>query len=453
MNIWRRLLLLLAFGALVATLSAQKAVAQPPPPPLYFPPLTNSSGANWDTLPASQLGWCEARIDTLYDYLESVDTKAFIVLKDGKRVLEKYFGTFTEDSLWYWASAGKSLTAFTVGLAQEQGFLNIQDTSAKYLGNAWSSMTSTQEAAVNIRHHLTMTTGLDDNGPNDDCTDDTCLTYLAAPGTRWSYHNAPYTLLDEVITNATGQTLNGFVTATIKAKTGMTGSYLPLGYNRVFFSNARSFARFGLLMLARGGWANTPVMTDTAYFSAMVTPSQTLNQSYGYLWWLNGQPSHRLPGSQLLFQGPLLPDAPPDVYSAIGKNGQLLSVQPSQGLVVIRMGEDNTGNLVPTVMINDIWRELGRVICLQTEEVPFKNALKLTVFPNPSANGEIKLLLDFGGTLRSAVVEVMDLSGRIVYSQTITSNSQQISGLSAGVYVIRARTSAGVAVEKVVVGR
>jgi len=450
-QIWRNLLLLLAFTAI---LSSQKAAAQPPP--LYFPPITNSSGANWDTLPASQLGWCEARIDTLYDYLESVDTKAFIVLKDGKRVLEKYFGTFTEDSLWYWASAGKALTAFTVGLAQEQGFLTIQDSSAKYLGNGWSSMTPAQEGAVNVRHHLTMTTGLEDNVPNLDCTDDTCLTYLAPPGTRWSYHNAPYTLLDEVITNATGQSLNGFVTANIKAPTGMTGSFLPLGYNRVFFSNARSFARFGLLMLARGRWASTTVMTDTAYFNAMVTPSQTLNQSYGYLWWLNGQPSHRLPGTQFTFPGMLLPDAPPDVYSAIGKNGQLLSVQPSQGLVVIRMGEDNTGNLVPTVMINDIWRELGRVICLGNNESPLvqaANPLSITVYPNPSENGEVNLLLDFGGKPSSAVVEVMDLSGRVVYSQNITTNTHQISNLSAGVYVVRARTSAGVAVEKVVVGR
>jgi hypothetical protein len=149
----------------------------------------------------------------------------------------------------------------------------------------------------------------------------------------------------------------------------------------------------------------------------------------------------------------LLPDAPPDVYSAIGKNGQLLSVQPSQGLVVIRMGEDNTGNLVPTVMINDIWRELGRVICLGNNESPVKNTLSMTVYPNPSENDEINLLLYFGGKPSSAVVEVMDLSGRVVYSQNITTNTHQISNLSAGVYVVRARTSAGVAVEKVVVGR
>ncbi|HPW87208.1 MAG TPA: hypothetical protein PLU78_08425, partial [Chitinophagales bacterium] len=73
---------------------------------LYFPPLT---GNNWDTIAPQRLGWCQERIDSLYNYLDTTGTDGFIILKDGKIVLEKYFGTFTQDSLHYWASAGKSL--------------------------------------------------------------------------------------------------------------------------------------------------------------------------------------------------------------------------------------------------------------------------------------------------------------------------------------------------------
>ena len=71
---------------------------------LYFPPLTGNA---WDTISPVSLGWCPDKIDSLTDYLENKNTKAFILLKDGKIVIEKYFGTFTADSLWYWASAGK----------------------------------------------------------------------------------------------------------------------------------------------------------------------------------------------------------------------------------------------------------------------------------------------------------------------------------------------------------
>lgn len=133
------------------------------------------------------------------------NSKAFLVLKDGRIVIEHYFGTFTQDSLWYWASAGKSLTAFLVGKAQEEGFLDINDPSSDYLGAGWTSCTPLQEGAITVRNQLTMTTGLDDGTGDTDCTDPACLQYLARPGTRWAYHNAPYTMLDGVISMRPGK--------------------------------------------------------------------------------------------------------------------------------------------------------------------------------------------------------------------------------------------------------
>ena len=76
---------------------------------LYFPPITTNQ---WDTVVLTELGWCADQLQPLYEFLEDHNTKAFIVLKDGKIAIEKYFGTFTQDSIWYWASAGKTLTAF-----------------------------------------------------------------------------------------------------------------------------------------------------------------------------------------------------------------------------------------------------------------------------------------------------------------------------------------------------
>jgi len=93
---------------------------------LYFPPVT---GNVWETTSPASLGWCEEHLPELYDYLEDANSKGFIVLKDGRIVLEKYFGTFTKDSLCYWASAGKSLTSFLVGIAQQAGKLSIEDSS------------------------------------------------------------------------------------------------------------------------------------------------------------------------------------------------------------------------------------------------------------------------------------------------------------------------------------
>ncbi len=91
---------------------------------LYFPPTT---GTTWDTLNANSLDWCTNYLDTLDNYLIQEDSKAFILLKDGKIVHEKYFGTFNADSTHQWNSAGKTITAFAIGLAQGEKKLSIND--------------------------------------------------------------------------------------------------------------------------------------------------------------------------------------------------------------------------------------------------------------------------------------------------------------------------------------
>lgn len=332
---------------------------------LYFPANDQSEWANYSP---EDLGWCSEKLDSLYAFLAEAETKAFLILKDGRIVLEKYFGTFTEDSIWYWASAGKTLTALTVGNAQEQGYLSLEEPTSNYLGQGWTSLEPAQEEAIRIRHQLTMTTGLVDDPQQLDCTDPECLTFAAEPGTRWAYHNAPYTLLREVVESATGKEYNVFFAQQIRNKIGMNGSWIRSGFNNVYFSNARSMARFGLLILNKGVWNHQDtLLSDRAYFEAMTTPSQEINPSYGYLWWLNGQDSHRLPRSQFTFLGPLVQNAPNDLIAGLGKNDQKLYVVPSQNLVVVRMGESSGVPLLAASDFDDqLWAYLSDLSCTTT---------------------------------------------------------------------------------------
>lgn len=352
---------------------------------LYFPPL---SGPSWDTVSATSLGWRVDRLDTLYRFLDRQNSKAFIVLKDGRIVLERYFDSFTRDSLWYWASAGKTLTAFLVGMAQREGYLSLSDTSSRWLGVGWTSAPAAKERLITVRHQLTMSSGLDDRVPDPYCTLPACLRYLADAGSRWAYHNAPYTLLDSVVEGATGQTYNQYFISRIRSRTGMNGLWLPSGYNNVYWSSARSMARFGLLVLNGGVWAADTLMRDTSYFRQMVNTSQQLNLSYGYLWWLNGKSSYMLPQSQFVFPGPLAPSAPSDMVSGLGKDGQIVNVVPSLGMVMVRMGEspDSSGD-VTTLFNNQIWRLFRDVLPPTTAgesggTVPPEPRLEQN-FPNP----------------------------------------------------------------------
>ncbi len=398
---------------------------------LYFPPLTGNA---WDTISPASLGWCQERIDSMYEMLDENQTKAFIILKDGKIVLEKYFGTFMQDSVWYWASAGKSLTSFLVGLAQEEGYLSLSDTTSAYLGEGWTACTPEEEEKITIRHQLTMTTGLDDYVPEPFCTLDTCLQYKADAGTRWAYHNAPYTLLDGVIEEATGQTLNGYFNQTVRIPTGITGIFLPSGYNNIFWSKPRSMARYGLMILNKGNWNGNQIMTDADYFNSMVNTSQNLNLSYGYLWWLNGKASYMLPTLQFVFQGSLMPHAPDDMVMALGKNGQYINVVPSQNLVLIRMGNAPDGNEVPVTLNDKIWEHINGLDCgtTATEDADLPVS-PFVVFPNPSKD-------NFTVSLPTQHFDlfVYDLNDHIVMQQADCFDRTEIrSSLTPGMYIVK----------------
>lgn len=330
------------------------------PASFYFPPVGSTA---WETTSAASLGWDETALNNLYPFLQQKGTKGFIVLKNGRLVAEKYFGSFTMDSLHYWASAGKTMTAFLVGIAQQEGKLNINNKTSQYLGTGWTSAPLAKESLITVRHQLTMTSGLDDDVPQSGCTAPACLQYKADAGTRWAYHNGPYTLLDKVVESATGVTYNQWYQQKVRDRIGMNGLWVKVDLDNVLFTTPRSAARFGLLMLNKGKWDATPILTDTAYFNAQVNPSQSLNKSYGYLTWLNGKTSHMLPQTQLTFNGTLVPNAPADTYCALGKNDQKIYVVPSMGVVVVRMGND-TGNvqLALSSFDNELWGKLKEVM-------------------------------------------------------------------------------------------
>lgn len=390
---------------------------------LYFPP---NVGSTWETMDPAELGWCEPNIQSLYAYLYQTNSKAFIVLKDGKIVLEKYFGTFTKDSLWVWNSAGKTLTAFTVGIAQKEGFLSIDDTTSEFLGMGWTSLTPAQEEKITIRHQLTMTTGLDET--QFDCLTPSCLTYIAEPGTRWAYHNSPYTLLDGVIANATGQTLNAYVTQKIKNPIGMNGLYVQIGNNNVFVSNARSMARFGLLLLAEGNWNGTSILNDPTYFQEMTNSSQQINPSYGYLTWLNGKSSFMIPQVQFSFNGSAMPNAPDDVYAALGKNGQIINVQPSENLVLIRMGKDDGNSLVSNQYNDTIWQKINLLSC--SNSINGSSLKSVSIYPNPA-----KDVLNIATENPIESIEVRSITGQSIPVE-IKEQQIQLEKLSAGFYLI-----------------
>lgn len=97
-----------------------------------------------------------------------------------------------------------------------------------------------------------MTTGLDYTVENNFCTAKECLIYKDDPNTFWYYHNATYSLLDDIVTGAVNQDFGTYFNSKIRDKIGMQGIWIKTGYLNLYLSTARSMARFGLLNLNKG---------------------------------------------------------------------------------------------------------------------------------------------------------------------------------------------------------
>lgn len=324
------------FLILLLLIGCGSDTSNPIPAPIetaYFPPLT---GDDWETKSVNDLGWKQTAVQPLLDYLALKNSKGFIILVNGRIVMENYFNGHSAITGWYWASAGKTLTATMTGIAQQEGLLNINNKVSDYIGTGWTSMPLAKENLITNKHLLSMTSGIEDIANGDDVTP-AKLTYKADAGTRWAYHNV-YVKLQDVIANASGQTWPNYFNAKLKDKIGMTGAWVQVDNNSVYFSTTRSTARFGLLILNKGKWENTTILNET-YFNEATNTSQNINLGYGYLWWLNGKYSYHLPQSQLQFNGSLIPTGPNDMYMALGKNDQKIYIIPSKKMVVIRMGD------------------------------------------------------------------------------------------------------------------
>lgn len=321
---------------------------------LYFPPI---SGNDWETTSVEALGWDDTQLQPLIDYLGQKHTKSFIVLVNGRIAIEHYFDGHTATMPWYWASAGKTLTATMFGIAEQEGLADRNDKVSDYLGTGWTNLTPAKENLILNRHLLTMTSGIEDIA-NGDCVTPDCLTYKADAGTRWAYHNV-YVKLQDVIADAAGITYTEYFNSRLRDKIGMTGTWLNWENNVVYWSTTRSMARFGLLMLNRGKWGTESVLNEN-YFTAATTTSQNINQAYGYLWWLNGKATYHLPQSQFEFQGSIIPSAPSDMFMALGKNDQKIYVVPSKKMVVIRMGDAaDDANLALSDFDEVLWEKIS----------------------------------------------------------------------------------------------
>ena len=318
---------------------------------LYFP-----SERRWERIEPGKAGWDSKKLKTALMYAKDSKSSGVVILLNGRILAERHWepvdtspryrrmttgksaaGHNIEDV----ASCQKSIVSIMVGIAQEKKLLKLSDRASKYLDKGWSRASARQESQITIRHLLTMTSGLTST-----------LEYEAPPGSKWRYNTSSYAHCLRIVCKASGKDEATVTKEWITEPLEMTDSrWIPRrasGKNEFgFATTVRDLARFGLMIQNRGKWADKTVIADQSYLKQALSPSQKLNQSYGYLWWLNNPKTGK--GRRPI------PNAPRDLVGAYGSLARRCYVVPSAGLVVTRLGDEpNDKNEFQT----EFWRLL-----------------------------------------------------------------------------------------------
>jgi hypothetical protein len=187
----------------------------------------------------------------------------------------------------------------------------------------------------------------------------------------------------------------------------------------------------------------------------MTNTSQPYNQAYGYLWWLNGKNSYKLPASTLTFQGKICPPAPDGLLMALGKNDQKIYVWPDRNIVVIRMGDDaDGGELVPITFDTTLWNELNKLMAVEYTGINTEAIAEneITMWPNPAQK---ELNLTVNNPHQPLTVYLYNHNGQLVFEETYKYQMPcvriNISHFKNGMYTLRVTSSHKTMVKKLAV--
>jgi len=290
----------------------------------------------------------DAAMNNLLDYLRNQNTTGFLVIQDGKVLVEKNFpapegdrqfplfvygkandGALLEDV----ASQQKSFVSVLIAIAIDKGLIDVTKPVSDYIGTGWSKATPEQEAKIRVIDVLHMSTGLDEK-----------FGYEAPSGTKFFYNTPVYAVSKRIVAAAAKQPLEAITRDWLTVPAGMANTawrkrpaaLASIGNDTGLVTTPRDTALFGLMILNKGVSNSGKRVVSEASLAAMFARSPT-NPAYGRLWWLNGG-DYMMGALGNRKEGPLVAAAPADMIAALGAFNRRLFVVPSRKLVVVRTG-------------------------------------------------------------------------------------------------------------------
>ncbi|MBA4086623.1 MAG: serine hydrolase [Novosphingobium sp.] len=300
---------------------------------------------------------------------EMGETRAVIVMKNGRIVAERYAEGYHENTRFVSWSMAKSVTGVMIGMLVSDGRLRLDETAPV---PAWQRP-GDPRGEITLRQLLQMRSGLRHSEAIDPVyeSDEVRMLFLdgrddmaryaedqpleAEPGRKFEYSSATSVILADLAARVLSpapnpenrrQAVADYLRTRLFEPAGMK-SMLPefdasgtLIGGSLIHGTARDWAKFGEFLRNKGSVKGAQII-PRQWIEFMVTPSPREAQ-YGAQIWLNRTPTNG--------DSSLVPErGPKDLFACIGHLGQYVMVSPSRGLTVVRLGKTQDDKLAPLV--------------------------------------------------------------------------------------------------------
>ncbi len=306
-------------------------------------------------------------VDALFSAEGVGETRAVIVMRNGRTIAERYGPGYHENTRFISWSMAKTVTATMIGMLVADGRIRLGESAPV---PAWQR-SGDPRGEITLKQLLQMRSGLRHTEAGDPiyASDEVKMLFRegrddmaawaeaepleAEPGAKWEYSSNTTVILADIaaraLTGDVGQderdpetrrkAVSEYLRNRLWEPLGMR-SMLPefdangtLIGGSLMHATARDWAKFGEL-LRNGGSVRGVQLVPRAWIDFMTTPNPR-NRFYGAQTWLN-----RGEGVDKQYPGAL-----PSVFSMNGHLGQYVVVSPRQGLTVVRLGNTRQDRL------------------------------------------------------------------------------------------------------------
>lgn len=291
---------------------------------------------DWPTARPADVGLNADTLEAAHRHIRNdlPNVNAFLVVRNGTLVFERYYGGTTRETLLSARSMTKSVVGAMTGVALAQGWLDsVEQPLVTLLPDYFGPGVPPARRDITVRHLLTMSSGLAyDSLGADPILGSWVSAYvhgpsIAPPGAGFLYDSSNPHLLSAAVTVQTGFTLADLADRTLFGALGIAAyAWLsdPEGFSNGatgLYLGAADQAKLGELYLRDGVWGGERLL-PAGWVAASTTPAfdLTYGDGYGYLWWTVG-------GLET------------EVYAAAGYRQQWILVLPEFDVVVVIASE------------------------------------------------------------------------------------------------------------------